>query len=73
MPTIAIYLPDIEKDALHRMAADENRSVSNMVSTLVREGVDRRYVVESVETLPRPVGAKAVPVVTLRDAGQEGA
>ena len=70
MPTIAIYLPDNEKDALNRMAAEENRSVSNMVSTLVREGAGRRYVVESVETLPRPAGAKAVPVVTLRETSQ---
>lgn len=72
MPKISIYLPEEDSEKLGHMATAENRSVSNMVATIVQYEFVRRYApgVESVKTLPHPAGAKAVPVVTLRETAQ---
>lgn len=35
-----IYLPDREAEVLRKMAEEQNRSVSNMVSTLIRNAED---------------------------------
>ena len=63
MPRISIYLPDDDEARLAKIAIDENRSVSNAVATLVREGYFRRYSVQKISSLPAPAGAVAVPVV----------
>jgi hypothetical protein len=69
MPTISIYLPDDDAARLNKIAADENRSASNAVATLVREGYFKRYAVQGVSTLPAPAGAKAVVLVDVAEAG----
>lgn len=66
MPKISIYLPDEDSEKLERMATTENRSVSNMVATLVQDGFVRRII--KIEELPRPEGAQAVPVITIAEA-----
>ena len=70
MPKISIYLPDEDNEKLERMAETENRSVSNMVATLVKDGFFRRVVVKSVDALPPPEGAQIVPVITIAEAQQ---
>ena len=64
MAKISIYLPDEDESTLNQFAASENRSVSNMVSTLVRQEASRRRVVNVTE-LPRPEGAQVVPVIEI--------
>ena len=62
MPTISVYLPDEDATILDQMAKKENRSVSNMVATLIKTS----YQVVGVTELPRPADAQPVPVVTIQ-------
>lgn len=75
MPTISIYLPDEDVAKLERMEKLENRNTSNMVSTLVKEGFVKRFVVVVKQSvMPGPADAINNPIildVTDRDDGPE--
>jgi hypothetical protein len=65
MPTISIYLPDTEAEALEKLAESDNRSASNMVATLVKEAAIRKFQVVSTSTLPHPADAVSIPLVSV--------
>ena len=61
MPTISIYLPDTEAEALEKLAVADNRSASNFVATLIKEAAGRRFQIAPTQTLA-PTGAQGVSV-----------
>lgn len=76
MPTISIYLSEEDAAKLDRMAELENRSASNMVSTLVKDGFAKRFVVVLKQAeMPGPADAVDKPLMVdvsmLGDDGPE--